>query len=130
MIPGSDITKDPKVTVLKDSEACWLFVEINKSANFDNFMSYEIADGWTQGNGKDIPANVYYREVPAATADNIVFEVLEDNRVSVKDTVTKDMLNSGSFVNPTLTFKAYAVQKENVDSAVNAWKLVGTQGRP
>lgn len=130
MIPGSNITKDPKVTVLKDSEACWLFVEINKSANFDNFMSYEIADGWTQGNGTDIPANVYYREVPATEADT-KFEVLKGNLVSVKDTVTKDMFNAlTDGTKPTLTFKAYAVQKENVNSAADAWKLVGTKGLP
>ncbi len=130
MIPGNTITKDPTVTVLKDSEACWLFVEIGESTNFDDFMTYEIADGWTQGNGTDIPANVYYCEVSAATEGNIKFEVLKGNLVSVKDTVTKDMLNSESFVKPKLTFKAYAVQKDNVASADDAWKLVGTKGVP
>ena len=49
MIPGHTIAKDPKVTVLADSEACWLFVEITESANFDSYMTYGIADGWTAG---------------------------------------------------------------------------------
>ena len=127
MIPGSNITKDPKVTVLKDSEACWLFVEINKSANFDNFMSYGIADGWTALPGE---TNVYYREVPATEADT-EFAVLKDNEVLVKATVLKTELNAlteGTM--PTLTFTAYAVQKDNVTSVADAWKLVGTKGVP
>ena len=126
MIPGNTITKDPIVTVLKDSEACWLFVEISESTNFDDFMTYEIADGWTALPEK---TNVYYREV-LATEDDTEFAVLKNNLVSVKDTVTKDMLNSESFVKPTLTFKAYAVQKDNVTSEADAWNLVGTKGVP
>ena len=83
MIPGKDITKDPKVTVLINSEACWLFVMIEKSTNFDNFMEYTVATGWTQGDGTNVPANVYYREVPAMTANTEV-EVLDRNKVHVK----------------------------------------------
>ena len=141
MIPGNPITKDPRVTVLKDSEACWLFVEIDESANFDNFMTYEIADGWIQGNGTDIPVNVYYREVDATEADT-EFAVLKDNEVLVKATVLKTDLNAfdadknGELSDaekaalPKLTFTAYAVQKDNVTSVADAWKLVGTKGVP
>ena len=35
MIPGNTLTKDPTVEVLAVSEACWLFVKIEKTANFD-----------------------------------------------------------------------------------------------
>ena len=127
MIPGNTITKDPAVTVLKDSEACWLFVKIDKSANFDDFMTYEIADGWTALPGE---TNVYYREVPATEADT-EFAVLKDNEVLVKATVLKTELNAlteGTM--PTLTFTAYAVQKDNVTSVADAWKLVGTERLP
>ena len=127
MIPGNTITKDPAVTVLKDSEACWLFVKIDKSANFDDFMTYEIADGWTALPGE---TNVYYREVPATEADT-EFAVLKDNEVLVKATVLKTELNAlteGTM--PTLTFTAYAVQKDNVTSVADAWELVGTEGVP
>ena len=138
MIPGNTITKDPAVTVLKDSEACWLFVKIDKSANFDNFMTYEIADGWTALPGE---TNVYYREVPATEADT-EFAVLKDNEVLVKATVLKTELNAfdtdkdGVLSDeekkalPKLTFTAYAVQKDNVTSVADAWKLVGTKGVP
>lgn len=138
MIPGNTITKDPIVTVLKDSEACWLFVKIDKSANFDDFMTYEIADGWTALPGE---TNVYYREVPATEA-NTAFAVLKDNKVLVKATVLKTDLNAfdadknGELSDaekaalPKLTFTAYAVQKDNVTSVADAWKLVGTEGLP
>ena len=141
MIPGKDITKDPKVTVLKNSEACWLFVMIEKSTNFDNFMEYTVATGWTQGDGTNVPANVYYREVPAMTA-NTEFEVLDGNKVHVKEGVLKTALNAfdkdknGELSEgekaalPKLTFTAYAVQKDNVTSVADAWKLVGTKGVP
>lgn len=127
MIPGNTITKDPKVTVKAGSEDCWLFVKIDKSANFDNFMTYEIADGWTALPGE---TNVYYREVPATEADT-EFAVLKGNEVLVKATVLKTELNAlteGTM--PTLTFTAYAVQKDNVTSVADAWKLVGTKGVP
>ena len=141
MIPGKDITKDPKVTVLKNSEACWLFVMIEKSTNFDNFMEYTVATGWTQGDGTNVPANVNYREVPAMTA-NTEFEVLDGNKVHVKEGVLKTALNAfdtdknGELSKgekaalPKLTFTAYAVQKDNVTSVADAWKLVGTKGVP
>lgn len=140
MIPGNDITKDPKVTVEKDSEACWLFVEVKESENFDTFMTYAIAEGWTffnttaTGDGIDTATNdeyVIYREVDAATAKTgTSYQVLagkdgyQDGYVTVNDEVTKGMLNAldknadGSAkaekTYPTLTFTAYAVQKDNL----------------
>lgn len=121
MVPGNTISKDPKVTVLKDSEACWLFVKIEKSANLDSFITYTIADGWTALSGAD---GVYYREVNATTQDT-GFDVLASNQVTVKDTVTKAMMNElqkDGATQPTLTFTAYAVQKDNIDTAAIAWE--------
>ena len=121
MIPGSDIDKDPFVTVKSGSEASWLFVKVTKSANFDDFMTYEIADGWTALPGVD---GVYYREVPAAAAD-ITYPVLKGDKVTVKESVTKEQLTALTAATyPTLTFKAYAVQKDNVASAADAWAKV------
>ena len=85
IIPGKDITKDPKVTVKATSEACWLFVEVKEEGTFvADKVTYSIADGWTKGDGTKIPANVYYREVSAVTADTD-FSVLKDNKITVKD---------------------------------------------
>ena len=130
MIPGYTIAKDPKVTVLAGSEDCYLFVKVEKSTNFDTFMTYTMADGWTQGDGTNIPSNVYYRVVETSTADQ-PFYVLAGNQVTVKDTVTKaDMnaLKADDAIQPTLTFTAYACQymKNNTDSftAAEAWAKV------
>lgn len=121
MVPGNDISKNPKVTVKAGSEACWLFVKVDKSTDlaFDNYLTYTIADGWVLVPGTN---NVYYREVSATSTDT-AFEVLKDNKVTVKDTVTKDMLDAlTGNNNPTLTFTAYAVQKDNIATAAAAWE--------
>ena len=119
MVPGNTIAKDPKVTVKANSDACWLFVKVEKSGNFDSFMEYGIASGWTKLDGVD---GVYYREVASPT-DDTVFDVLKDNSVTVKTTVTKEQFNSLTS-NPTLTVTAYACQKDNVSTATQAWNLV------
>ena len=125
MIPGHTMAKDPKVTVEADSEANYLFVKLDKSANFDTYMTYAMADGWTQGNGTDIPANVYYRIVASNTSDQ-EFGVLAGDTVTVKDSVTKDDMNVlTTDTYPTLTVTAYATQlyKDNTTefTAAEAW---------
>lgn len=120
IIPGVNIEKDPKVTVKKDSEACWLFVKVEEEGTFvAGKVTYSIADGWTKGDGTNIPANVYYRQVGAVT-ENTDFAVLKDNMVTVSDTLTKADIKSIA-TNPTLTFTAYAVQKDGFNTAAAAW---------
>lgn len=120
MVPGNTIAKDPTVTVKANSEACWLFVKVTKSTDLKDFITYAIAEGWTALPGVD---GVYYREVPASAADQ-PFSVLKGDAVTVNSDVTKEMLTAKDFANPTLTFKAYAVQKDNVASASDAWAKV------
>ena len=118
MVPGNKLDKDPTVIVKAESEACWLFVKVTKSENLDTFITYAIAEGWTK-----LQDGVYYREVPASNADQ-TFSVLKGDAVTVNSDVTKEMLTAKDFTNPTLTFKAYAVQKDNVASASDAWAKV------
>lgn len=127
MIPGNAITKDPLVTFKANSENAWLFVKLEKSANFDSFMTYEIADGWTALDGVD---GVYYRAVDKADTD-AQFYVIKDNTVNVKGEVTKEMLNAldanGASNYPTLTVTAYAVQRDaNITTAADAWAKIPT----
>ena len=122
MIPGHTITKDPKVTFKADSENAWLFVKLEKTANFDDFMTYEIADGWTK---LDNVEGVYYKEVSKSTQD-AEFAVIKNNTVTVKGEVTKEMLNAldtnGSSNYPKLTITAYAVQRDsNIATVTDAW---------
>lgn len=119
MVPGVQIDKNPTVTVEANSEPCWLFVKVEESSNVDNFLTYAIATGWTQ-----LSSGVYYREVATSTTDQ-PFGVLAGNQVSVKDTVTKAMLDElTEQTYPTLTFTAYAVQKAGNATAAEAWAKV------
>lgn len=109
MVPGYTISKDPEVTVEAGSEKCYLFVKLDKSDNFDSFLTYEIADGWTALDGVE---NVYYRVVDTTT-EAVTFSVLKDDQVTVKSDVTKEKMNelkNGSSLQPTLTVTAYASQ--------------------
>ena len=131
MVPGTDIEKDPEVIVEADSEACWLFVKVNKAGGdvtvgtteygFDDFVTYTIADGWIQLDGV---ADVYYREISADTAKTgDSYAVLANNKVSIPGTVTKAMLDGVNANNaPSLTFTAYAVQKVGFENAALAWE--------
>lgn len=114
VIPGTVIEKDPKVTVKAGSEACYLFVKVEKVGMFTG-MSYEIADGWTALEGEN---GVYYRQVGSVTADTS-FEVIKGNEITVSETLTKENIPT---TNPTLKITAYAVQKENIPDAATAWK--------
>lgn len=129
IIPGVDIKKALKVTVQADSVDCWLFVKVEETGTFvDGKVTYSIADGWTQGNGTQIPENVYYRQVNGATTDS-VFSVLAGDKITVSKTLTKaDIQNIVN--NPTLTFTAYAVQMEGINTAAEAWATIGTATAP
>lgn len=141
MVPGCTIAKDPKVTVLKDSEACWLFVKIVESENLDSFITYNVAGGWIALEGVE---SVYYRKVDAETTkDNVAYQVLmgevdgefKDGFVTVNDTVTKaDMDALTTATQPTLTFTAYACQlyKSNGEefAPAEAWTQVSISTTP
>ena len=126
MIPGYTIDKDPKVTVKAGSEKCYLFVKVAESDNFDSFMTYDMADGWTALAGVN---GVYYRVVDAS-ATNQEFGVLKNDKVTVSGDVTKAMLNAlTEATQPTLTFTAYACQYNSSNgtsfTAADAWAKVG-----
>ena len=128
MFPGRSISKDPRLIVRAGNEACWLFVRIEESANFGDFMTYAVADGWTPLTDEDGAAvpGVWYREQEEdrSSLDKPI-PVLKDDEVTVRDEVTKDMLHdlSESGAYPTMTFVAYAVQRESFDSAYEAWAV-------
>lgn len=129
IIPGTDIKKDPKVTVTAGSEACWLFVKVGEVGAITTITTdpvhYAIDTGWTQlkdKDGKDV-SGVYYRLVDAVDKDT-AFNVLKDNKIIVSGELTKETIKGYAVQQPTLTFTAYAVQKENIDTAADAWAKV------
>lgn len=128
MMPGTTIEKDPVVTVLADSEDSWLFVKLEESDNFDDFLTYEMAEGWTALPGFD---GVYYMAVDASDADQ-EFPVLLNNQVQVLPDVTKEDLNAldanGASNYPTLKITAYAIQRDaaidGIDDPATAYQLI------
>lgn len=127
MTPGYTIEKDPEVTVKAGSEACFLFVKLDEENNFGNYMTYTVdTPKWTLLEGS---SNIYYQKVDATDVDK-PFEILKGNVVTVKDTVTKEMMNSLNASNyPKLKITAYASQLyKNSDkqefSAAEAWANV------
>ena len=122
MVPGYTIEKDPAANVLAGSEECWLFVKIEKSANFDQYLTYAPATGWELVTGE---TNVYARKVTTA-AIGTAYSVLQGDQVTVKDGVDETMMNSlTAETYPTLTITAYASQlhsSNNTDfTAKQAW---------
>ena len=109
LIPGKTYDKDPKVTVVADSEDCWLFVKL------ENGLSAIIADeaaietqmtdiGWAN--------NIYaYKDkVAAETTINVFnsFTLTDDAKVE-------------NYKTAEIVVTAYAVQADGFDTAEEAW---------
>jgi len=101
IVPGWTVTvNDPPITVSADSEDCYLFVRIAENigdlapgAEFKQYLFYDAAEGWTQGNGFEIPADVYYRTVPRSINPQ-VFDIIKNHEVQVSGDITKAMLEN------------------------------------
>ena len=133
MFPGYDLEKDPIATVLEGAEDCYLFVMLEKSSNFDTYLEYAIADGWTKLDG--VADTVYYRVVDGTTNQiGTAYSVLKGDQVTVKGSVTKEQMNAlaaAGAVKPTLTLTAYASQLHKnateTFSASEAWNNIANK---
>ena len=130
MIPGYTYKKDPVVTVSNDSEDCLLFVKFEETDKASTYLTYTstltAANGWTQGDGTDIPTTVWYREV-MKTDQTKSWHLLVDDTVTVNaETVTKGTMTEAAATQ--LVYTAYAAQlyKSNGDkfSPADAWKIL------
>ena len=128
MLPGAVIDKDPIVTVTSGSENCWLFIKVEKGNNPDNYLDYSVdtAGGWIVLDETNYPG-VYYRQVDYNETEDQPFNVLTDNKVTVKSSLTKTELTAIGTAYPTLKFTAYAVQRDsNIDTVAEAWQVATT----
>ena len=128
-IPGTTLTKDPTVTVLANSEKCYVFVKVTEAywptaqkEDGTRKISYSIDSAWTPLDGVD---GVYWMLVNPSTADQ-AFEVLTRNEVDVDSSWDKqnakeirEAIAAGR--TPTLTFKAYAIQADQMTDEEEAW---------
>lgn len=130
MIPGYEYTKDPVVTVVDGSEDCWLFVKFEEENNATIYLDYHsnlsVANGWTQGDITNIPANVWYRKV-LATDSTKTWHLLLDDKVGVDGTtVTKDNMANAATAELIYTAYAHQLHKNATEefTAAEAWKAL------
>lgn len=137
IVPGVDITKDPVATVKANSEDCYLFVKLTEknwpafteADNTTRKVKYEIAKGWTKLESVD---GVYYCVVTKSDTEDQSYPVLQDNKVTVSNTLTKEEANEMDLAikktgAPELTVAVYAVQKVGMASAGKAWAAANAQ---
>ena len=124
-IPGCTIEKDPTITVLKNSEKCYLFVKVEEANNQDKIVEYTVDVGDSAWTKLDDESNVYYRVVENSTADQ-KFNVLKENKVTISTELTKEKVEAMEKAEtlPTLTFTAYAVQQDGIENVADAWAKI------
>lgn len=118
MVPGYEFETNPQVTVVANSEKCYLFVEVEKTPGFDTYLTFAMADGWTQ-----VEANVYYREVDKKNEDQKIDILLNGKIIASTETgkADYDLISKGTIPQPQISLTAYAVQFSGFDSAAVAW---------
>lgn len=124
IIPGLELPKDPVVTVKAGSEDCWVFVKVETGpTDATNYLTYAVDPAWTALDGV---TGVYYKSCKDIKND-IVLNVLGYNtegtssnftekKILVKDSITEDIME-----NLKIIVTAYAIQKNGLDTAANAW---------
>lgn len=136
LIPGEDYLKDPKVTVVANSEPCYLFVQYTETNSPEIYLDYSYrwaTDGWTA-----LPDvnNVYYRQVPTSTDNQDWYllnggtDVNANGQVTVKDTVGGSVAMPAVNETPQITFQAFAIQSQGFTSANDAWNNLQAQIAP
>ena len=121
LVPGVTYPKNPVVTVKANSEACYLFVEFTETNAPTTYLTYTYvwnAEGQTEW--KQLNDNVWYRTVAASTADQS-WNLLVNNQVTVKNGLLKENMPT---TNPTISFKAYAIQTAETGTAEEAWAKI------
>lgn len=133
MIPGTSYDKNPVVTVTdKTNTGCYLFVKFEELNGAATYLDYEstltAANGWTKGDGTTIPSDVWYRVVPA-DAEDTSWHLLKNDTVTVNaNNVTKENMSTAD--DAELVYTAYAVQKDNIETAAEAWAKLPTTTTP
>jgi len=119
-MPGDTLKKDPTVTVLDGSEACYIFVKVIETNNtfgadpVKDVLTYTVDTSvWTPYTVE----GVYYKVQPAIAkgAEDVNLNVLTDKQVTVNTAITKDLVQTmQTTAIPALSFKAAAIQSDNI----------------
>ena len=108
LIPGRTYTKNTKIYVDAASEDCYLFIKIEYT-DPNSKITVDVADNWTTlGNGV-----YYYNTVATANAEVVAVDGFAVN--------TNAIATDLQAIDDPMTVTAYAVQRDNFDSASAAW---------
>lgn len=129
VIPGVDITKDPKVSFSGHNVDAYVFLKVeadgwnvNSDADYfsqyfldsEGYLEWYLAEGW-EYYGEVERAQIYCRKVSAnEKLDNV--SVIKDDKITVSSKITKEDLKD--YTLPDLTFTAYAIQASGYDAAL------------
>lgn len=128
--PGVDIDKNPTVTFEGNNVAAYVFLKVDAAGwavtGSDTTYTYSIGDnqemtwvleGWTK-----LQDGIYYKEVAANTSKQI-WSIIQNDRITVSSTITKDNISNYT---KSLTFTAYAIQKDSFATVSDAWTQAQT----
>lgn len=137
LLPGHTYTKDPTVTVLKDSELSYvkMTVTFSNASQLDAifaptgatltsiFNGYDATTWIYKGNTKDADANTrtyefWYKEAVGAPNADVALDALFDS-ITVPGFITGDQLKT--IEGMTITVNAYAIQADGFADAEAAW---------
>ena len=119
LIPGNTYDKDPIIHLQPNSEACWLFAEVDNGIlaieDATTIESQILAYGWTVLKTEN-SKTIYWKEAAAVAEDaDAVDYRLFDTFTLKGDAAVAD------YANAEISILGYAVQKDGLDSAELAW---------
>ncbi len=129
LIPGMPMPQKLTVGITEASEPCWAFVTVQEKNGADEYLTWQIADGWTQlqnADGEPVDG-VYYRERGDHSLAN--WNVLKNDQVFANpETVTKTVLDAMAQQDenqwPRLTYRAWAINRDGLDDPRDAWNVI------
>ena len=77
LIPGTTVERSSVVTVVKESEDCYVYVKLECPSELSEYVSYEMEEGWINLGGID---GVYYRQVERASI-NQKYHVFQSDEI-------------------------------------------------
>lgn len=130
LVPGHTYVKDPTIYVKDNSEACYVFVKIDNgiAAYIESLDTQLASNTWTKLTGVDGVDNVWYKECTKSEEGHTL-------NVFGSFTVLDNANNIAGWENiaPTandIVVTAYAIQKDSMGDAADAWTKLNNQLNP
>lgn len=124
MIPGREYTKDPVLTVLAGSEACYVYIIETKGDDTDDYIDYTSglvsALGWSSFTSVIGGETVYWKAVPASNTDTVINDIIDGDTIVIKPTLNNSDMEQTN-LDVSMKYEGFAVQSEGFVDAEDAW---------